>query len=442
MVDRRRFLTVTSAAVATGLSGCLGVFGGSDDENTGASLSTVNESISPSGASQTFQSRVTPENTGYVTSDAIINEYEEAWTLDVFRGKSITDDSAGVGNVTSAGVFNGDVALFMNGENNMSGYSISGGEETVYTEIGVQEGVQPAVGVGNVFVAGRIKTDSYSGFVGMIDAESYEDKWGVELVSSPSTPVTLGSAYIFVGDSDGNLHRLPVTGDRAGSWSRNAGAFFDTAEETTGNTSTNTTTSKRNVTTNNRSRSELNHTIAVDRSRVYAVTDDRIWCHDISDGSGKWVADAPADITSSPVVGPSRVYVPTRKGVTTYSKESGDVLQDVSLGSCVGIVISPYGVVVFTAGDSEQIQLFGSDDDGVTYRASITQTITAEPTISDTTAYIPTDSGVVAYNIQNQTTSWSYPTDFPVKHSVTTNGSTIIVPVGGVLRCLRDPDVE
>lgn len=439
---RRRVLATAASTGLIGLTGCLGVFGGSDDEDSGASLTTIDESISPEGVPTTRQAHVTPENTSYVTSAPISNDYEEAWTLDVFRGQSITDDSPGVGNMTTTGSLNGDTALFMNGENNMSGYSLDRGEESTYKELGVQEGVQPAIGAGNVFVAGEINTASYSGFAGMVDGETYDTQWGVEFVSVPTTPVTFSSPYMLVGDENGFLHSVPATGEPSDSWTRNAGAFSESSSsggnETRDSNATGNVTTTPTTSNTGESRGALQYSIAADDSQAYAVTADRVWCHELSDGSGNWVADASNTITGSPVAGPNRVYIPTESGVTTYSKSSGEVLQDVELGRVVSVAMSPYGVIVFTSGDAEQIQVFGGEDDGVTYRASITREITAAPTIAGSIAYIPTGSGVVAYNLATQTTAWSYPTESPVKYSVTTDGSRVLVPVAGVLRCLRE----
>jgi outer membrane protein assembly factor BamB len=190
-------------------------------------------------------------------------------------------------------------------------------------------------------------------------------------------------------------------------------------------------------------RGGIRHTIAINQQNAYAVTENRVWCHRLTTGSGRWSASLPAESTGSPLLFSDSVLVPTANGVTAYNQTTGVENWDVSTSDeVIGVAASPYGVVVITTGDSNQLRILSPENGDETHTFTIPDTPTAPSTVVDDIIYIPCENGVTAFSTTTKTVTWKYPTESAVEHPVTIADGYVVFHAGGTLRCLEQTPTD
>lgn len=417
-MKRRELLVTTTTAAVVGVTGCLG----NGDNPQPPSSQAIPQNYTPEQNGVTAQSRVTPSNTGYLSTTPIRETYSESWTLPVGGGYGVLDGSTRVGGLTTPGSTDGENVYFMNGDWNMSGYSLSEGEELSYTRVGIRDGVQPSVNTNSVSLGGRILTRGYEGNVIAIRKESitedeHESYWREGTKYEVTTPITTLGPTIIAGDSNGNIHRFMLTRDLSDEWQASTNGFSEVS-----------------------TRGEIRYTIAINRQNAYAVTENRIWCHQLTTGSGKWSMSLTGESTASPVLFSDSVLVPTENGVTAYNQTTGVENWDASMSDeVIGIAASPVGVVVITSGDSNQLRVLSVESGEQTHSFTIPDTATAPPTVVDDIIYIPCENGLTAFSTTTKSVTWKYPTESPLEHPVTVADGYVVFHAGGTLRCLEQP---
>lgn len=412
--SRRRFLATSAAAFAAVTAGCMIPGGVSDDDSdgpvtmgentddsgTGGSDSSDQDSdswstVEPVIDSETNQYHVDWRNTGWLTGTPISDEPERDWSYELESHRDFF----------AAGISADDVAYYLRDDGRLIGLDVGTGEVTANRPTGIVEEGALAFADGSILATGYIQGETHDSYITSINSRTDDVEWSNYYNGRIAGTTTVFEDTVYQGEENGVLYAYALD-DGTSEWDADLG-------------------------------DPVIGSPVVDEESVYVTTESELKCLRQTTGIERWNVELSGSPTGGPILYGDIVLIQANPVVGVVRSDDGDDVWDESIAdSYTGTAVADELLLACVEEPVPELRAMNAFSGTAEWTADLEQPAVGNPVVVDDVVYLPVQSGVIGFSLDNGHRLWGHEVPGRVTHDLAVASDRVLVQTTDGIYCI------